>query len=95
MQRLESRPGGATEFVEFRITYPPDTPRKSRLAPAFVAQKGAFGLWYVFEVHPGSKGQVATLDSYKEKADAVAVAEAHARIIQSQVNHDQGGERES
>jgi len=42
----------------------------------------------VFEVHPGRKGQVATLDSFKEKADAVALAEEAARLIQSQVNYD-------
>ena len=69
---LTGRKGEVNEYVEFRV---------GRHNIRFVAQKSSTFGWYVYEVHPGSNGKVATLGSFSptEKDEAVEFARLKAK----------------
>ncbi len=68
--RYEGRKGEWNEYVEF------DPRRSNRVT--FIAQKGADGLWFVFENYPGRKGTVITHTRYQKKYLAVLDAQRRA-----------------
>ncbi len=69
---IEGRKGEFNEYVEFRV---------GRHNIRFVAQKSSTFGWFVYEVHPGSEGKVATLGSFTptEKNEAVEFARLKAK----------------
>lgn len=65
IERIEGRVRQFSHYVEF------DPMKSNRVT--FVAQKATEN-WNVYEVHPGKKGTVKMLASYRTKRSAVALA---------------------
>jgi hypothetical protein len=65
------RIGTSTEYAEFDAKF-----AKCKI----VAQRGSGAFWFVFEVYPGAKGSVRTLDSFRpdEKQKAIDFAKTVA-----------------